>query len=184
MIFTETPLPGAFLVDLERRGDARGFFARSFCAQEFGARGLATTFVQANTSYSVTPGTVRGLHFQRAPHTEAKFVRCIQGAIWDVIVDLRPGSDTRGRSFAVELSAANERQIYVPRGFAHGFQVLTANSVAAYLVDAAYAPEAEGGLRYDDPALDIAWPLPVTVVSEKDRGWPPITDDLLEEIGV
>lgn len=172
MIFTETALAGAFVIDLERRGDARGFFARSFCAEEFDAHGLATRFVQANTSLSAEPGTLRGLHFQRAPAEEAKLMRCVQGAMWDVIVDIRPGSPTHLQSFGVELSAENGRQLYVPKGFAHGFLTLTPDTMAAYMVDEYYTPGVEEGFRYDDPALAIDWPHPVHVVSDKDQAWP------------
>ncbi|MEM1361667.1 MAG: dTDP-4-dehydrorhamnose 3,5-epimerase [Pseudomonadota bacterium] len=172
MIFTPAPLTGAYLVELERRGDARGYFARTFCAEEFDAHGLATHYVQANTSLSAEAGTLRGLHYQRAPAEESKLVRCIQGAMWDVIVDVRPGSPTRLQSFAAELSAENSRQMYVPKGFAHGFMTLQPNTIAAYMVDAAYTPGVEEGFRYDDPALGIDWPRAASVVSDKDRTWP------------
>ncbi len=172
MIFTETALKGAFVIDLERRGDERGFFARSFCAQEFEEHGLATVFVQANTSLSADAGTMRGLHFQRAPAEEAKLMRCVAGAMWDVIVDIREGSPTYLQSFGTELSAENGRQLYVPKGFAHGFMTLTDNTMAAYMVDEYYTPGVEEGFRYDDPALNIEWPRAATVVSDKDRAWP------------
>ncbi|MEM9844142.1 MAG: dTDP-4-dehydrorhamnose 3,5-epimerase [Pseudomonadota bacterium] len=175
MNFTTTGLEGAYLIELERRGDARGFFARTFCAREFEAHGLSTTFVQANTSLSADAGTLRGLHYQHAPAEEAKLMRCIQGAMWDVIVDARPGSPTYLKSYGVELSAENGRQLYVPRGFAHGFQTLKSDTVAAYMVDAYYTPGVEDGFRYDDPALGIDWPLTVTTISEKDQSWPLIT---------
>lgn len=174
MIFIETPLAGAYVIELERRGDERGYFARSFCAQEFGAHGLATEFVQANTSLSAEPGTLRGLHFQHAPAEEAKLMRCIQGAMWDVIVDNRPGSATYLQSFGTELSAENGRQLYVPKGFAHGFMTLKPDTIAAYMVDAFYTPGVEDGFRWDDPALGIQWPMAPTVVSDKDRAWPNI----------
>ena len=172
MIFTETALKGAYVIDLERRGDERGFFARTFCAEEFGQHGLATTFVQANTSLSADAGTLRGLHFQRAPAEEAKLMRCVAGAMWDVIVDIREGSPTYLQSFGAELSAENGRQMYVPKGFAHGFQTLAPNTMAAYMVDEYYTPGVEEGFRFDDPALRIDWPHAVTVVSEKDQTWP------------
>lgn len=175
MNFTTTGLEGAYLIELERRGDARGFFARTFCAREFEAHGLSTTFVQANTSLSADAGTLRGLHYQHAPAEEAKLMRCIQGAMWDVIVDARPGSPTYLKSYGVELSAENGRQLYVPKGFAHGFQTLKSDTVAAYMVDAYYTPGVEDGFRYDDPALGIDWPLTVTTISEKDQSWPLIT---------
>lgn len=172
MIFTETPLSGAFLVDLERRGDVRGFFARTFCAGEFAAHGLVTDFVQANTSLSAEPGTLRGLHYQEPPAEETKLIRCVAGAMWDVIVDLRSGTPTFRQSFGTELSAENGRQMYVPKGFAHGFLTLTADTMAAYMVDELYTPGAERGLRYDDPVLGIDWPVAPQVVSDKDRAWP------------
>jgi len=172
VIFTETALKGAYVIDLERRGDERGFFARTFCAEEFGQHGLATRFVQANTSLSADAGTLRGLHFQRAPAEEAKLMRCVAGAMWDVIVDIREGSPTYLQSFGAELSAENGRQMYVPKGFAHGFQTLAPNTMAAYMVDEYYTPGVEEGFRFDDPALGIDWPHAVTVVSEKDQTWP------------
>lgn len=172
MIFTETALKGAYVIDLERRGDDRGFFARTFCAEEFAQHGLATTFVQANTSLSAEAGTLRGLHFQRAPAEEAKLMRCVAGAMWDVIVDIREGSPTYLQSFGAELSAENGRQMYVPKGFAHGFQTLQPNTMAAYMVDEYYTPGVEEGFRFDDPALGIDWPHAVTVVSDKDQTWP------------
>lgn len=172
MIFTELPLSGAFVIDLERRGDARGYFARTFCAQEFEAAGLVTRFLQANTSRSAETGTLRGLHYQRAPAEETKLMRCIAGAMWDVIVDLREGSPTYRQSYGAELSAENGRQMYVPKGFAHGFLTLQPDTIAAYMVDEYYTPGVEEGLRYDDPALDITWPIAAQVVSDKDQSWP------------
>jgi dTDP-4-dehydrorhamnose 3,5-epimerase len=176
MIFTETPLSGAFIVDLEPRGDDRGFFARAFCQREFEARGLKPLIAQANISFNYRKGTVRGLHFQFPPAAETKFVRCSRGAIVDVIVDLRPESPTYLRHLAVELTADNRRGLYVPERFAHGYQVLEDNTETTYQVGEFYTPAAESGLRYSDPRLDIRWPLPVTDMSPKDQGWP-----LLEE---
>jgi dTDP-4-dehydrorhamnose 3,5-epimerase len=172
MIFIETKLKGAFIVELERKEDPRGFFARGYCAKEFEAHGLSPKVVQANISYSEHRGTVRGMHYQLPPATEPKFVRCIRGAIWDVIVDLRPGSPTYLQHIGVELSADNRRAIYVPDMFAHGNQSLTEGAELLYLVGEFYSPGHERGLRYDDPALGIEWPVPVSVVSEKDRNWP------------
>ena len=172
MIFTETALKGAYVIDLERRGDARGFFARSFCAREFVEHGLATKFVQANTSLSAEAGTLRGLHFQRAPAEETKLMRCVAGAMWDVIIDIRAGSPTYLQSFGTELSAENGRQMYVPKGFAHGFMTLQDNTMAAYMVDEYYTPGVEEGFRYDDPVLKIDWPRAAKIVSDKDRAWP------------
>lgn len=172
MIFTETALPGAFLIDLERVGDDRGFFARALCAEEFAEHGLKMDIVQANVSYSADPGTLRGLHYQEAPHAEVKMIRCIRGRIFDVMVDVRPDSSTYLQWVGVELSDENRRMAYVPEGFAHGFLTLTDDCEVFYPVTAAYTPEAERGLRYDDPALGIEWPSEVRVVSEKDRAWP------------
>lgn len=147
-------------------------FGRVFCASEFGAQGLETTFVQANISSNVAAGTLRGLHFQREPHAEVKLVRCIKGAIYDVIVDLREGSPTRYRWFGIELSEDNGLAVYVPEGFAHGYQTLTDGAAAFYFVSAFYAPESEGGLRFDDPRLAVNWPRAVTELSKKDATWP------------
>lgn len=176
MLFTETPLPGAWVIDLERHSDDRGFFARTFCAREFSKNGLATDFLQGNMSLSVTPGTLRGLHFQRAPAEETKLMRCVQGAMWDVIVDVRPSSPTYLQSFGVELSAENGRALYVPKGFAHGFQTLTPDTTALYMVDEFYMPGVEDGFRHDDPALGLDWPLAVTEITDKDRTWPLIDE--------
>jgi dTDP-4-dehydrorhamnose 3,5-epimerase len=169
MIFTETPLAGAFVVDLEKRGDERGFFARAFCEREFADRGLPGRFVQINESLSAKRGTLRGMHYQLAPKAETKVVRCIRGALHDVILDLRRESPTFGRHFGAELSAENRRAMVVPKGFAHGFLTLTDDAEALYLVDEGYAPEAERGVRWDDPRFAIAWPLQPVVLSEKDR---------------
>jgi dTDP-4-dehydrorhamnose 3,5-epimerase len=171
MIFTETDLPGAFLIDLEPIGDDRGFFARVLCEKEFAEHGLNMDIVQANTSYSAHRGTLRGLHFQASPHAEAKMVRCLRGRIYDVMVDIRPDSPTYRKWVGVELSDTNRRMAYVPEGVAHGFLTLTDDCEVLYPVTAAYAAEAERGLRYDDPALGIEWPAEVRVVSDKDRAW-------------
>lgn len=169
MIFTETPLPGAFLIDLEKRGDDRGFFARAFCEKEFGAKGLATRFVQVNNSLSAQRGTLRGMHYQLAPKAETKLVRCIRGALHDVILDLRRGSPTFGKSFGAELSADNRRMMYVPKGFAHGFVTLSDDTEAFYFADEFYGPEQERGVRWNDPRFGIAWPIAPVVISDKDR---------------
>ena len=171
MIFTETPLRGAFIVDLEPRGDQRGFFARGFCQREFEARGLNAVVAQGNISFNYRKGTVRGLHFQVPPAAETKFVRCTRGAILDVIVDLRPESPTYLQHVAVELTADNRRGLYVPERFAHGYQVLADDTETTYQVGEFYTPSAEGGLRYSDPRLAVAWPLPVTDISDKDNAW-------------
>ena len=172
MKFHRTSLTDAMLIDIEPRGDARGSFARVFCEAEFGAQGLETRYIQTNHSINVQAGTLRGLHFQRAPHREVKLFRVVRGAVYDVIIDLRRESPTYGKWEGFELSAENGRILYVPGGFAHGFQTLEDGCEATYMVSAAYAPAAEGGVRYDDPAFGIAWPLPVSVISEKDAAWP------------
>jgi len=176
MRFNETELCGAWLIEPEPARDERGFFARTFCAREFTDRGLTSCFVQHNTSHSGTRGTLRGMHFQRAPHAEVKVVSCLKGALWDVIIDLRPESPTYRRWQGFELTADNRRQLYVPEGFAHGFQTLCDDTEAGYLISAFYAPEAADGVRHDDPAFAIAWPLPVSVISEKDAAWPDFWD--------
>lgn len=174
MKFHRTTLADAMVIEVEPRGDARGSFARVFCEQEFAAHGLETRFVQANHSHAVRAGTLRGLHFQRAPHREVKLFRVVKGAVHDVIIDLRRESPTYGRWEGFELSADNGRILYVPGGFAHGYQMLEDDCEATYMVSAAYAPQAEGGVRYDDPAFGITWPLPISVISEKDAAWPDV----------
>jgi len=169
MIFTETPLAGAFLVDLDKRGDERGFFARAFCEREFVEHGLPPRFVQVNNSLSAHKGTLRGMHYQLAPKAETKLVRCIRGALYDQILDLREGSPTFGQSFGAELSAANRRMMVVPKGFAHGFITLEDDTEAFYFVDEFYAPERERGVRWDDPRFALSWPLAPVVLSDKDR---------------
>ncbi len=172
MIFRETPIVGARLIDLEKRGDSRGFFARVFCRQEMAGQGLVADILQINTSLSVQKGTLRGMHYQLAPAAEVKIVRCIRGALYDVIVDLRPDSPSFGAWFGAELSAENRTMLYVPKGCAHGFLTLEENTEAFYLVDSAYAPDLERGLRYDDPRFAITWPAEPVEVSDKDRAWP------------
>ena len=168
MIFTETPIPGAYLIDLEKRGDDRGFFARAFCEKEFAAHQLVTRFVQVNNSLSAQRGTLRGMHYQLAPKAETKLVRCIRGALYDLILDLRPGSPTFGQSFGAELTAENRRMMYVPKGFAHGFITLADDTEAFYFVDEFYAPEHERGVRWNDPRFDLQWPIDPVVLSDKD----------------
>jgi dTDP-4-dehydrorhamnose 3,5-epimerase len=172
MKFTETELAGAWFVDVEPHSDERGFFARTWCRREFEEHGIDSGFVQASVSYNRVAGTLRGMHFQRAPHDETKLVRCASGAIYDVIVDLRRESETYGRWLGVELSAANRRALLVPKGFAHGFITLADNSEVFYQISEFYTPGHAGGLRYDDPALGIEWPVPVRVINDKDRSWP------------
>ena len=169
MIFTQTPLPGAFIIELEKRGDERGFFARTFCEKEFGAHQLATKFVQVNNSLSADRGTLRGMHYQLAPKGETKVVRCIRGSLYDMIIDLRKESPTFGQSFGAELSAENRRMLYVPKGFAHGFVTLVDQTEAFYFVDEFYAPELERGVRFNDPKFALKWPIEPVVVSDKDR---------------
>ncbi len=172
MLFHPTPIAGAFLIEPERRGDARGFFARIFCAEEFAAQGLETAYVQANNSLTARRGTLRGFHYQLPPAAEVKLVRCIQGALWDAIVDLRPDSPSYGRHFGAELSAGNRLMMYVPRGVAHGFVTLTEEAEALYLVSAPHAPSEERGLRWDDPWIGAEWPMAPAELSAKDAAWP------------
>jgi dTDP-4-dehydrorhamnose 3,5-epimerase len=173
VIFEQTRLSGAFFVDLERREDSRGFFARTWCANEFADHGLTTEVVQANVSFNPRQGTLRGMHFQRAPHAETKLVRCTRGAIYDVVVDLRRDSDTYKEWVGVELSADNRRALFVPEGFAHGYQTLVPDAEVFYQVSEYYTPGAEGGVRWDDPAFGIEWPDPDNpFLSDKDRSWP------------
>ena len=169
MIFTETPIPGAYLIDLEKRGDERGFFARVFCEKEFAAHGLVTHFVQVNNSLSATRGTLRGMHYQLAPKAETKLVRCVKGALFDAILDLRPGSPTFLKSYGAELTADNRRMMYVPKGFAHGFVTLADATEAVYFVDEFYGPEQERIARWNDPRYAIPWPIQPVVLSDKDR---------------
>ncbi len=172
MIFEGTPLSGAYLVDMETRADERGFFARVFCEREFGQQGLSTRFVQVNNSLAIERGTLRGLHYQLAPNAEVKLVRCVRGALFDVIVDLRTQSESFGEYFAVELTAENRRMLYVPKGCAHGFITLEPNTEVIYFVDEYYAPEKERGIRWNDRFFGIEWPLEPRVISDKDRNHP------------
>ncbi len=171
MRFVGTRFRDAWLIEPEPIRDQRGYFARTFCERTFAERGLETLFVQHSRSWSEKAGTLRGLHFQTAPHSEVKIVSCFAGTICDVIVDLRPNSPTFRAWQAFELSAENERQLYVPAGFAHGFQTLTDNAGLNYLISEFYEPSASTGVSYDDPALSIDWPLPVSVISGRDRSW-------------
>jgi dTDP-4-dehydrorhamnose 3,5-epimerase len=172
MEFLKTGLQDAVLIDLRKFEDSRGFFARTFCAEEFGKQGLVTRFPQSNYSYNALKGTLRGMHYQKAPHGEVKLVRVVQGAILDVIIDLRPSSATYLKWEGFELTAENARTLYVPVGFAHGFQTLADETHVTYQVSHPYTPGAEGGLRYDDPVFGIDWPLPVRSISDKDAAWP------------
>jgi dTDP-4-dehydrorhamnose 3,5-epimerase len=181
MLFTETKLKGAYIIDIERREDERGFFGRSFCQHEFASRGLKTSIAQCNVSFNKQKGTLRGMHFQIPPKTEAKLVRCTRGRIYDVIVDLRPGSPTYCQWIGVELGdvpaahgsllAANDKMLYIPEGFAHGFQTLEDNSEVFYHMFEFYSPEHARGVRWDDPAFGIKWPIDIPIMSEKDRSY-------------
>lgn len=172
MIFRETPLAGAFVIDLEPRADDRGFFARAWAQDELEAHGLDPRASQANIGFSARAGTLRGMHYQEDPFAEVKIVRCTAGRVYDVIVDLRPHSPTHRRWFGIELSAANRTALYVPSGFAHGYLTLTDEAEVWYLASAPYAPSAAKGVRHDDPAFGIAWPIGVEVISDADRTWP------------
>ncbi len=171
MIFTETRLRGAFTIDVEPREDSRGFFARVFCQRELEEHGLKPVIAQANIAFNRRKGTLRGMHFQYPPAAETKLVRATRGAILDIIVDLRPESPTYLQHVAVELTADNRRALFVPERFAHGYQVLEDGTETSYQVGEFYAPDAEGGLRFDDRRLGLAWPLPVGEVSPKDKAW-------------
>lgn len=172
MLGTQAALAGAYVLDIDAREDARGFFARVFCVEEFRQLGLEPVVAQGNVSFNYRKGTLRGLHFQWPPHAETKVVRCIRGAILDVIVDLRPESPTYLQHFSVELTAENRRALYVPRRFAHAYQALADETEVMYLTGELYKPAWESGLRYDDPALGITWPLPPGDLSPKDLAWP------------
>ena len=172
MQFQLTDLKDVRLVLLEPMRDDRGFFARTFCVEEFAAHGLETSYPQHSVSSSSRRGTVRGMHYQRAPHSEVKLVRCLKGAIWDVIIDIRGDSPTYCRWQAFELSSSNKRQLYIPKGFAHGFQTLSDDVIVNYLISEPYRLEAASGIRHNDPAFNIAWPLAVSAISDKDLRWP------------
>jgi dTDP-4-dehydrorhamnose 3,5-epimerase len=171
MNFTETKLRGAYVVELERKSDNRGFFARAWCKKEFQAQNLTSEFVQCNVSWNESQGTLRGMHRQVAPYEECKLIRCTQGAIYDVILDLRRDSETFGKWLGFELTARNHRSLFVPGGFAVGYQTLEDNSELTYLVSQFYAPGFEEGVRYNDPAFGIEWPRAVSAISEKDKSW-------------
>ena len=175
MIFAPTALAGAFVVDLERREDERGFFARSFCQREFEAHGLDPAVVQCNVSCNRRRGTLRGMHWQEEPHGEAKLVRVTQGALWDAIVDLRPDSPSYCQWIGAELTAGNRRALYIPRGFAHGFQTLTDDVEVFYQMSAFYIPDAQRGVRWDDPAFGIDWPIRPPFLSDRDATYPDFT---------
>jgi dTDP-4-dehydrorhamnose 3,5-epimerase len=176
VIFIETKLKGAFVVELERRDDERGFFARSFCRREFQQRGMNPLIAQSGIAKNREKGTIRGMHFQFPPAAESKLVRCISGALLDIIVDLRPESETYLKHEAVELDGESMRALYVPERFAHGYQTLRADTVASYELGEVYTASAEGGLPYDDTRLALSWPLPVTLISARDRSFRPLVE--------
>jgi dTDP-4-dehydrorhamnose 3,5-epimerase len=173
MHFEKTELNDACIIDINEITDERGFFARAWCQHEFEENGLASNLVQANISFNRHKGTLRGMHYQQPPCEEAKLIRCTKGSIFDVMVDLRPASTTYAKWIGVELTAESHRMLYVPEGFAHGYQTLQDNSEVFYQVSEFYTPNAEHGARYDDPAFGITWPLEATVISDKDASWPP-----------
>ncbi|HEY9878170.1 MAG TPA: dTDP-4-dehydrorhamnose 3,5-epimerase [Leptolyngbyaceae cyanobacterium] len=173
MLITATPLKDAFVVELEIREDDRGGFARTFCAKEFEEHGMKPIVAQCNMSYNFKAGTLRGMHYQLSPAAETKLVRCTKGAIYDVIIDMRPDSPTYKQHFGIELTADNRKALYVPEMFAHGYLALTDGAEVVYQVGEFYSPGYERGIRYDDPVFGIEWPIPITVISEKDSKWPP-----------
>jgi dTDP-4-dehydrorhamnose 3,5-epimerase len=172
MIFTETKIPGVFVIELERRSDDRGFFARQWCADEFIRAGLDPRVAQINAARSLAAGTLRGVHYQRAPHAEVKLVRCTRGAVFDVAVDLRVGSPTFCQWFGAELDDVSGRMLYIPEGCGHGYLTLAPDTDLVYQASVAYAPNSATGVRHDDPAFKIAWPAAIKVISSQDRGWP------------
>ena len=176
IIFTETNLKGAFVIDLEKRADQRGFFARTYCEREFDSHGLNSRFVQCNTSFNSLKGTLRGMHFQIPPYEETKLIRCTRGAIYDAIVDLRPSSRTFKQYFAAELSAENGKMLYVPPGFAHGFQTLEDNTEVFYQMSQFYSPEHSRGVRWNDPAFGIEWPADERIILDRDQSYPDFVD--------
>jgi dTDP-4-dehydrorhamnose 3,5-epimerase len=176
MKYIETPIPGLLLIEIEPVQDSRGFFARTWCEREFAGRGLCPGLSQGGIAFNLLRGTVRGLHFQHAPFAETKIVRCTAGSIFDVAVDLRAGAPTYLRHFAVELSARNRTALYIPEGFAHGYQTLEDNTEVSYWMAQPYVPEYAAGIRWDDPALGIAWPLDAAAISERDRNLPTLED--------
>ena len=175
MIFRETKLRGSFIIELERLEDQRGFFARGWCKKEFESHGVKSSLVQANISMNKERGTLRGMHYQTSPYIETKLVRCTRGSVYDVIVDLRQDSSTYKQWLGVKLTSDNYRMLYVPKGFAHGYQTLEDNTELFYHVSEFYTPTAERGVRYNDSAFAISWPLEVQVISDKDKSWPDYT---------
>lgn len=174
MMFRTTTLPGVFIIEPERREDRRGFFARTWCQEEFAAHGLNPRLVQCSVSLNLLRGTLRGMHYQAPPHAEAKLIRCTQGAIWDVALDLRPDSPTFRQHVGAELTSENRLALYMPEGVAHGFQTLEDDTEVLYQMSAAYAPDAARGVRFDDPAFAIRWPIPEPILLDRDREYPSV----------
>ncbi len=172
MQFHPTPLPGAWRIQLEPAHDSRGYFARTFCVDEFAAHGLETSYPQHSISYSAHKGTIRGMHYQREPDSEVKVVRCLKGSIWDVIIDIRPDSPTYCQWLKFELSSESGDQLYIPAGFAHGFQTMCDDVLVNYIISVRYTPQSACGIRYNDQKLGINWPLPISEISAKDAQWP------------
>ncbi len=183
MIVRELPIEGAYLIELEKLGDERGFFARLFCRREFEELGLATELVQLNNSFNATPLTLRGMHYQAPPYAETKMVRCFRGRLYDVVLDLRRDSPTFGRSVGVELSGEGREMVYAPKGTAHGFLTLEPDTEILYLMDEFYQPDAQRGVRWDDPAFDIEWPERPEVISDRDRSYPDFDDSQAVVLG-
>jgi dTDP-4-dehydrorhamnose 3,5-epimerase len=176
MLFTETRLKGAWIIGTEPKHDDRGFFSRMYCAREFAEHGLKTDIAQSSIGFNLKAGTLRGMHFQVSPATEVKLVRCTRGAIYDVIIDLRPDSPTYLQHFTTELTQDNRNAVYIPEMFAHGYQTLTDSAEVIYQMNEFFAPGYASGVRYNDPAFGISWPLPVTIISERDAAWPLLKD--------
>lgn len=182
MLFEKGEIKGSYVIDIQKYEDERGFFGRAYCKKEFSQHSLAQHMVQTNVSHSKFRGTLRGLHYQTQPHQEAKLMRCTRGAIFDVIVDVRPDSPTYLQWMGVELTAKNYRMLYAPEGCAHGFLTLRDNTEVMYQVSAFYAPNHERGIRYDDPAIGVEWPIGVEVISNKDREWPDFDSHTLDKM--
>jgi dTDP-4-dehydrorhamnose 3,5-epimerase len=183
VLFEQVVVKGAFIIEPERRMDERGFFARMFCERELAERGLVSGIRQINTGFSPRAGTLRGLHYQALPHAEVKIVRCVRGAVYDVVVDLRPDSPTFKQWFGVELTADNGRLVYAPEGTAHGYLTVTNDTELIYMTSFPYAAQAARGVRFDDPVFAIEWPAEVRVVSQADRSWPDFSDELVVPSG-
>lgn len=181
MILSELPLAGGYLIEPEYREDERGHFARIWCAREFAQHGLSTALVQVNIGYSKRKGTLRGMHFQNAPHAEVKLVRCTRGAVYDVMVDLRPESPTHGRWYGAELTPDNGKMLYIPERFGHGYLTLTNHAEISYQTSRPYVADAATGVAYNDPAFGIDWPMEPTVLSDADRNWPPYQHSPIKE---